>query len=261
MTVFGVILLVVAAVLVFVHVRARKKVGALLTASAQTVSQMLGTAKTLAGELGAGSFSEMVEVSGQVRCPGPLISPLGERPCVYYDMSVRRQYEEDTEERDAQGNVRRATRRGSETMSSQSERVDFELADQTGAIAVRLEGADFDGLTETVERFEPAGGALQLQLGRFAMSVPTLGHGRRTLGYQYSERVLPAEGRLTVIGQASDQGGEMTVGRGGPAFIVTPRTKAELVGGAQRTVKWTAVASGLLALAGVGLTVAGLIAS
>lgn len=262
MTIAGGVLLVVAAVLVFVHVRARKRIGALLSARRATAGELAQIARTVAGEVGGGGFSEMAELVGQVRCDRPLVSPLGERPCLYYTMSVRRQYEEDYEERDSNGNVRRRTRRGSETMSSQSEHAPFELVDETGSVEVRLDGADYDQLVETVDRFEPAAGGMHggLVLGRFSMSVPALGHGRRTLGYQYEEKVLPLEGPLTIVGQVTDQHGGLAVARGGLAFIVSRRSKGEMLGKAKSTATWTSVASGVVALVGAGLLIAGLIA-
>ncbi|MCB9524121.1 MAG: hypothetical protein H6702_12245 [Myxococcales bacterium] len=259
MLVIGIILIVAAVGLGVAHVMARRKTGYLLAASDQTAGALADIARRVAGEIGGGGFQEFVTLTGHARCDQPLMSPLGERPCLYYRATVTRQYEEEYEERDSQGNVRRRTRRGSETMSSQSEHVDFLLVDDPGDIDVRLHGADFDGLVKTVDRFDPQGGfgGGTLSYGRFSMQVGGMGRGRRTLGFQYTEHILPAAVDLTVVGQATDRGGRMQIGAGGPAWIVSTKSKAEMIGAAKQTASLTAALSGVCALAGVGLTIAG----
>ena len=54
--------------------------------------------------------------------------------------------EEDVEERDDKGNVRRRTQRGSESVHSDSRRVDFAVDDGTGRLPVSAREADFDGM-------------------------------------------------------------------------------------------------------------------
>ncbi len=259
MLVFGIILIVAAIGLVVVHVMARRKTGYLLAAQDQTAGALADIARRVAGEIGGGGYSEFVTLTGQAQCPQPLASPLGDRACLHYRMSVTREYEEDYEERDSEGRVRRRTRRGSETMSSQSEATDFTLVDDPGEIEVRVQGADFDGMVQTVDRFEPASSGFggQLSLGRWRMSVGHLGHGRRTLGFQYREHILPYPASLTVVGQATDQGGGMNIASGGPAFIVSTLSKQQMIGDAKKRASVTAALSGICLLAGIGLTIAG----
>lgn len=255
----GVVLIVVAAGLVVWHVVSRRKAGYLTAARRRSAGELRRSAETLARELGeSGGLDEMVELVGDVRCPEPLTSPLGERPCAHYRMRIVREYEEEYEQRESDGTVRRGTRRSSETMSTQSESRDFDLVDESGALRVRLEGASFDGLTETVNRFEPGEqmGA-NVSFGRFSMALGRLGPGRRTLGFRYHEVVLPLDRRLTVIGRANDAGGEVAVGAGGNAFLVTTRSKSEIIGSAETTAKITAALSGIALLAGLGLVIAG----
>jgi len=259
MLVGGVVVLLIAVGLVVAHVFARRKEGALLSAPPSTAAELLQIAKTVAGEIGGGGFKQFAEVSGAARCPRPLRSPLGEAVCLYYRMTITRRYEEEYWERDQQGNQVRRTRSGTEVMSTESNGTDFEVEDGTGSIQVRLDGADFDGLRKTVDRFEPGGDGMRVGFGRFSLSVSAPMGGRRTLGYEYDEVVLPAETRLTVIGEVDDGGGRLGVGRGGPMFIVSTRTKKEMVGSARKTAKITAVLSGICALTGIGLVIAGLL--
>jgi hypothetical protein len=197
-------------------------------------------------------------MEGRPEVDRPLVSPLGEQPCLYYRMTVHREYEEEYEERDSEGRVHRRTRRGSDTMSTEEQHLDFTLVGQ-GRIDVRIDGADFDGLVETVDRFLPAGAGSTVSFGRFQMTVHHPGQGRRTLGFKYHEQILPAGRPVTVVAQASDARGGLSLGRGGPAFIISLRTKREMIGAANKQAKFTAAASGICALAGIGLTIAGLI--
>lgn len=257
----GIILIVAAVVLVVVHVFARRKTGHLLAAQNSSPGALASLAGKVAGELGGGGFSEFATLTGRPEVDQPLVSPLGVRPCLYYRMTVTRKYEEEYTERDQQGNVQRKTRRGSETMSTQEEFCDFRLQADDGALPVHLEGASFDALTETVDRFDPAGGGMTvLSFGRFSMAMSSPGSGRRTLGYQYVEHVLPVDRPLTVVGLVTDaRGGGLSSGRGGPAFIVSTRTKNEMLGSAKKTANLTAALSGLCFLAGAVLTIIGAI--
>lgn len=255
----GIFLIVAAVVLVVVHVFARRKTGHLLAAQNATPGALAALASKVAGELGGGGFSEFATLTGQGATEQPLVSPLGVRPCLYYRMTVTRRYEEEYTERDDKGNTHRKTRTGSETMSTQEEFCDFHLQGEDGHLPVHLEGASFDNLIETVDRFEPAGnGMAVLSLGRFRMSLGSVGSGRRTLGYHYREHVLPAGTHLTVVGLVTDaRGGGLSSGRGGPAFIVSTRTKREMLGSAKRTANITAIASGLCLVGGAVLTIIG----
>lgn len=256
MLIGGVILLVIGVGLIVWHVMARRKAGELKVAKAARVANLLDLAAQMASEIGDGGLTEFVELTGKPQAE-PLISPLGERPCLHYRMTVTHKYEEEHTTRDSEGRERRETRTGSEVMSSESDTRDFVLDDGSGQIAVRLAGADFDGLVESVDRFEPAmssGGSLRM--GRWSFSVGSLGRGRRTLGYQYQEHVLPFGVPLTVIGQASDAASALSLGRGGLRFIVSTRSRAEIIGSAEKVAKFTAAGSGVCVLAGLGLMIA-----
>lgn len=260
MTIGGVILLLVGIGLVIWHVLAKKKIGALRVARDMTRAQIDETASLLSGELGGGSFKEFVALRGRPECDSPLISPLGERECLYYEMKIIREYEETYREKDSDGHMRTRTRRSSETMSSESNGVAFAIADSTGSTAVAPDGADFEDLVESVDQFEPGDDGMgQLSYGGFSLSFGRLSNNRRTLGFRYKELILPADRELTVIGDASDASGTLRIARGGMRFIISPRTKREMLGAAESTAKWTSIASGIASLAGVVLLVIGLI--
>lgn len=253
----GGILLALGVILIFVYVRSKRRAGYLIAARASKVGELESTASTVASEIDGGGFRHFAELTGQVVCPAPLTSPLAEVPCLFYSMSITRRYEEDYYTQDKNGNRVRRTRTGTEIMSSESQQVDFSLDDGTGQLPIKTQGADFDGLVETIDRFVPGnarGG--QIRMGRFSLSIGGIGSNRRTLGYQYDESILPLDRRLTVVGEVSDARGALDCGTGGPVFVLSTRTKKELIGSAETTAKWTSIFSGLCLLGGIGLLIA-----
>ena len=253
----GGILLVIGVILIFVHVRSKRRAGYLIAARPSKAGELASTAGTVAAEIEGGDFRHFASLYGKSVCPTPLISPLDERPCLYYSMTITRRYEEDYYTKDNEGRRVRRTRTGSQIMSSETDDTPFDLDDTTGSIDVNPRGADYDGLMETVDRFEPGhAGHSQLRMGRWTLSVGSAGGSRRTLGYHYSEHVLPANQTLTVVAEVSDATGALVLGKGGPVFIISTRTKKEIIGSAEKMARITAAASGICVLGGIGLLIA-----
>ncbi len=259
MVIFGIVLIVVAIVLIIVHVMSRKKIATLLIAHEQTTSELKETADALTKEIGDGGFKEMASVHGQARCNEPLMSPIGHKPCLYYESTVVHEYEEPYERRDSEGHVHRETRRGSETMSSQHQGCTFTIDDGHGELEVSYDNASYDTLTETVNRFEPgqqtSSKSLLVELGLSLISP----HGtRRTLGYRYTEKILPIT-TITAIGEVRSEGGKLIIGKGAEhPFILSTRTREEQLGSAKSSAKGTSIASGICFALGVILTIVGL---
>lgn len=257
----GILLILIAIVLIVMHVSTRKRIAYLLSARDSTPGELASTAAKLTEEIGEGGFTEFVTLAGQAEATQPLTSPLGQRPSLYYRMKVERRYEEDYTTTDSQGKTQRRTRTGSETMSTQEESCDFFLRGADGAMRVQLDGAQFEGLVQTVDRFEPSAGGMSggsLSFGRFSMSLGNMSQNRRTLGYQYTEHILPVNQELTVIGQVDEKrGGGLSIGRGGLAFIVSTQSKQSLLGGSKKSAQMTSIASGVCLVAGIVLTLIG----
>lgn len=259
MLIVGIILIVVAGGLLFGYRGKTHSADELRGVERRQAGDLAELVKEIGSEVGQGAFRERVEIVGQVECEAPLTSPLGERPCLHYAMTVRREYEETYYDRDSQGREQRRTRRSSEVVSQQTESALFRVRDETGAMAVQPDGARFDGLTKTVDRFD-SGDSSELSLGRFVMSLATgLTGGRRTLGYKYEERIFPLDRPVTVIGEVSDQMGEVALAKGAGKLIVSTRTREELVGSAKKAARLFLI-FGLIALGGgVALVIAGVV--
>ncbi|MBN1946028.1 MAG: hypothetical protein JW797_10150 [Bradymonadales bacterium] len=57
------------------------------------IGDLQESASAVASELGAGAFSQVVELRGIVECDEPLVGELSETDCVYYTVSVDHSYE------------------------------------------------------------------------------------------------------------------------------------------------------------------------
>lgn len=239
----------------------RRKVYAMKTTDTSTAADLRSLADSIAKEIGAGSFNQVTEVKGAVECDAPLTGELSGKPCVHYAMSVVREWEETVWKTDSQGRRTQETHKGSDTVASNTRSVRFRVKDATGAVDVDPAGAKIDG-EKAVSQFqpgEPTGGSLVL--GGFRVNLPGIlgalsGGGRRTLGYRYTETILPVGAQVYVLGEAVDAGGTLAVKK--PAkkdarFLISVRTEEELVRKAGSAVKGLSIAAAACAVVGVAL--------
>ncbi len=234
MAIIGLILIAVGIALFFVQKNYSTKLQNIRSATASTAAELQRIAGEIATEIGSGNLREYVKIRGRVRCANPLISELKELPCVYYSMRVVREYEEDYTTRDSDGKTRRETRRGSETISSNTQSIPFILQDRSGEITVNPN----DGNIETVQvldefRRENTSGSSSLSFGSFTLSISGVfgSGGRRTLGYLYTESILPCDREVLVIGTAADDGEQVTLRKPtakDKKFIISLKSEEEL---------------------------------
>ena len=265
----GLLLAGVAVVLFTFAQYQRTRLRQLRTAQRSTTRELAAIAESVSQALvEAGNYSQIAEVSGVVRCDAPLTSEVTKQSCVYYDAQVSREFEESRF-----GGGRRArrrssrTRRGSETVSSNAQRVRFWVEDAFGRILVDPTGAEIEAI-QTADRFESVelaglGGSLKIGGFSLTLNLPTLGQepGRRTLGYRYRERALPVGRRVYVIGEVSDASGELTVQRprGKGRFLISLRSKDEIVRSATTQVRWLLTGSAGSGAVGAALVLLGLL--
>ena len=190
----------------------------------------------------------LVEVKGTLRCKEPLVSEMAERSCAYYISTVTREYlEEDYDDGDA-GSDRR-----SEILSQNEQFAPFSVEDNTGSVAVNAEGAEVDA-DQVVNRFERDASGLSI-----AGIQVRFGEGERTLGYRYTESILPVDAPVYVLGTVREVGGigaPTSSGRG-KRFIISHRSEEALGQSLGKTALWLG-AGGIAALVvGVILLVVG----
>lgn len=220
------------------------------TSSIQEITQLYNDLKDT---VGIGSYSgNIVELVGIGLSDYPLTAVHSQRPALAYEASVEREYEVTEQERDNEGNYRTVVKRRSETVSQQSEYVVFTLNDGSGSlIKVDMKGARRDFM-QSVDRFESeAPRGMNISFGNSS--------GSRTIGYRYTEKIIPNNAKLYVLGEVNDRSGELMVSKPkekDKPFIVSTKSEDDLIQTAESNAKWQKIASIVSAIAGVGCIIA-----
>jgi hypothetical protein len=235
----------------------KKKLLQIQGTETSTAKQLADLAADVGKEIGAGSFNQVSEVKGTIECARPLSSELSGTSCVYYSMSVTREYEETYWETDSQGNRQRRTRRGSESVASNSRSCAFEVRDATGTITVEPDGAKF--VDEKVFSQFDAGAGGSLSFGSFRFTVGSLLMGdRRTIGFRLEESAIPVGRQVYVLGEAVDTDGRLRIqkpAKKGAAFMVSLKSEEQLVKGAKGLSSGLRIAGIVAAAAGAVIIV------
>lgn len=189
-------------------------------AKSRTVKELTGMAAGAARTSGVGKFRLYCEVNGSGGCVEPVRSRIKSEPCLYYETTVSREYDE----RDTQGFLHTRT----EVVFVDRRWSKFWVEDATGRIAVDPTGAEVE-MVLVAEAYVPSTTGSELTIGGFTCALP--GASGHTLRYSVAERILPAGRRLYVLGDVTDAGGELHVAapsEGGRHFIITLKTEKEL---------------------------------
>ncbi|MGK7907435.1 MAG: E3 ubiquitin ligase family protein [Synechococcus sp.] len=194
------IALVVAAVLGYAFLRAKKRSDLMASTDTSTVEFL----ESMAVDMGTSPLAYLTEVKGKAVCDTPLISELSQTECVFYSMTVKREYEDIEYDSDAKGGSRRTTK--TQTVSSNRRSVPFWVEDATGRIQIRPEGGQLVA-EKVVNRYEPADVTQRgFKLGSFNFDVNLGGRplgGPRTLGYRFEEEVIATNREVYVLGEAT----------------------------------------------------------
>ncbi|KGF73681.1 hypothetical protein DO97_12670 [Neosynechococcus sphagnicola sy1] len=244
MGIFGGILLVVGIVLFFVQKHHKEKLRSVRLARSAAIADLNLIAAEIAQEMGQGSWRDYVKVNGKIQCDQPLNSELKQSPCVYYSMNVTREYEETVTRQDSEGKTVRETQRGSETIASNSQSTPFYVQDKTGKILVSPDTADIETVQILNEFRQGKQSSGSLSFGNFSIDLNvSLGSGgRRTLGYRYTESILPVGRNVFVLATASDETGELTLRRpteSGRKFVISLKSEDELAKDTQRVITYS----------------------
>ncbi len=237
--VFGVILLITGGILFFVQKHHRGKAFSLRMAHPATVAELQRLSGEIATEIGGGNWQDYVKLTGTVRCDGqglalgrrPLISELKQEACVHYTMSVSREYEETVTRQDSNGKSHKETRRGSEMVASNQRSIPFYLQDRTGYIEVNPDGAAIETVKILDEFRQEQFASGTLSYGDFSLSLGRSDGNRRTLGYRYTESILPIDRQVLVVAMVSDQTGNLVLQKPSEKqyqFMISLKTEAEL---------------------------------
>lgn len=274
--VLGIIGLFIGVVLFVSGKKAQKKALSLYATENFTAGALQSLYRSVAGEIGTGSFRRMVNLHGTVESPNPLTAEVSGKPCVAYRTEVEREIEETYYETNSKTGAReRKTRRTKATVSSNRRSIPFTLQDEDGTVTVNPEGTQPD-MVKILDKYEPAnspnvqltGNAVTWERHTFrAVSGVALGmsmprEGQRILGYSFREYILPLNQAVFIHGEATDEPGTLQIAKPsarGENFIISRRTKEQVITSSQKHSRTASLAAPILFVVGAVLIIAGIV--
>jgi hypothetical protein len=240
---FAVIFLVAGGVLLYFRNRTKQK-----------SALMSQTETSNASDIGGIAPGTLVEVKGTLRCDEPLTSEMAEKTCAYYSSTVTREYlrDDDNDDNDV-GSDRRT-----EIIAQNVQFAPFMVEDDSGFVGVHAEGAEVDA-RQVMNRFDRnTGNEGSFSLGGVSVN---LGGGERTIGYRYSESILPVDESVYVLGAVQEGGtiGAPRSGEKGNRFVVSHRSEEAHTRSLGKTALWLGVGGAAALVLGVVLLVVGII--
>jgi hypothetical protein len=200
----------------------------------QKAALMGQTETSGASEVSGLAPGTLVEVKGTLRCEEPLSSEMAGEKCAYSSKVIREYLERDYDDDDV-GSDRR-----SEVVAHNEQLAPFVVEDSTGTVAVNAEGAEIDA-KQVVNRFERNTGSEGPSISLGGTTIH-LGGGERTLGYRYTETILPVDAPVYVLGTVQQGGGIGTPsGDEEHRFVVSHRSEEALGQSLGKTVLWLGV--------------------
>lgn len=185
----GVLLVFVGAFLLLAWQSSRRRLGQMSAVPVAPIADVVGALAAMLPERPYQQpdpfLTRPVAVEGTISCDSPLTSELGNVPCVFYKITVKRRY-----------------RRRSQVVERRSHGVPFWVEDATGRILVDPTGATVDGL-RVVDEFEPASGHV-VMLGSTPLHLSTGTNYGQERGVRYRETVVPLDRPVYVLGEASN---------------------------------------------------------
>jgi hypothetical protein len=240
--IIGIILIAVGVLLIFLRSKKQNALLEIKSTQTSTAKELQEMCASINQELGSsGGFRQLAEVKGMIKCDSPLTGELSKQPCVYYDMKVEERYEETYYEKDSQGNQTRKTRTSNTTVSSNSQRVNFFVEDETGRVQVNPNSADMDPI-QVVSKYEPhTSNRTSVTFGGFSFNVSAgTNSDRKILGYEFTEKIIPLERKVYVLGEATDSSGELMIQQPkekGKPYIITLKSEEELTKSTESAIK------------------------
>lgn len=261
--IIGVVLIGLSALLINLRKKSRDKLLEIKFIQTSSAKDLKELHQSIKDELGTtGGFKQLTEVKGVVKCDKPLTGELSGQPCIFYQMDVSERYEEMYYVKDSKGNSQRRTRTGSASVASNIQSIHFDVEDTTGRITVNPNGADIEPV-QVVSKYEQSmQGRNSISFGGFSLNVNRSTGDRKILGYEFTEKIIPLDRRVYVIGEATDTSGELMIQRPsekGKPFIITLKSEEELTKDKEANIKALMVGSILCLIAGLAAIVYGII--
>jgi hypothetical protein len=200
------------------------------------------------GELAKNPVSEdpkgAMSLEGKVVPPAQaLLSPCSKQPCLYYEVKIERIYEKSETTEDGT-----KTTKGTETLDTVKGGAVFGVDDGSGVFQVDVsKGADFDNLKEGFKKeLNGRSWASQIQFGEYSYDVKPIGSSDGwTIGFKATEKYVPVEGNLFVLGKL--EGGQLTK-PGWRSMMASSKGRDGLLGSVNKRKKFSFIGGGIAAV-------------
>jgi hypothetical protein len=191
----------------------------------------------------------LVSCEGAVSSQQPVIAPCSNSQCVYYELKVEKQVEES-----------KMTDKGLQTsrtwknVSEQKQGSCFQVNDGSGPLNVDArEGIDAD-LKQAYSGAPPGGQGLGILANMLTGAI--FGGNERILQYRATERIIPAQGNLFVMGKLA--GGQITKTDGMMGkLMLSTKGRDGLVGSVKTLSLILLIVGGLLGVGGIPVAIFG----
>lgn len=183
-----------------------------------------------------------ISVEGNVRCAEPLISPVTQTPCLYYELKVVGSWKDGD-----------ATKTKDYVLEKHA--AAFALDDGSGPIAIDASGGgDFD-TKQTFDEIKKEGFFADLKnamgarepivFGAYAFANPVLSKANE---FRCTERVLPLPPKLFALGKLEN---DVIKAPGWMALMLSPKSRDELLGSTAKSAKMALIGGGVSAAVGL----------
>lgn len=189
----------------------------LLSASPTSIADLYESYRS-AG-LPPGTFERPVRLWGTIYTDAPLISTIGENPCVYFYTKVIRRWSYRTGSQTS-----RRTTFTYETLFKHSKHIDFWLQEGNDSIRIRTAGAKIHGIEIDYDDSPPQSAIERLRISK----APKKKGGKTHRGDDYTEYLLPIGQKLSVFGVATDRSGEFHIEAAEHLLLTTLPVSEEL---------------------------------
>lgn len=203
-------------------------------------------------------YREFVELKGTVVSEHLIDTPFSNRKVAYCESKVDQVTETREQYRDSNGNLQTRVRKNENTISNEKSSQEISMLDNSSNESVILEingtGCDLD-IPKTFDRFEP-----KANLGnyRYFNSFSWDRYGGETLGFKMTEKTIPANQNLYVIGEAFKVGDKIHIGKPQDSkkpFIVTTKSEEDLINSSNQKALFLLIGGIITVVIGVGMLI------
>jgi hypothetical protein len=190
-----------------------------------------------------------ISTEGKVVPPAEAVfAPCSKTACLYYEVKIERLYEKQEKTQDGWKTVK-----GSDTLTTLKGGALAAVDDGTGAIPVDFsKGADFDNLKAGFKKeLNGRGWSSNIQFGELNYDVPPIGSSDgHTIGFKATEKYVPVEGNLFVLGKLE---GAKIVKPGWRSMMVSSKGRDGLLASTAKKKKFSLIGGGVSAVASIPL--------